>query len=64
MDEIEIIDPIEIGRFLPLTIGFGESAALRAPMALAVIGGLISSTILSLIVIPCIYYYIEHLRRA
>jgi len=40
---------------LPLTIGFGESASLRAPMALAVIGGLITSTILTLIVIPCVY---------
>jgi HAE1 family hydrophobic/amphiphilic exporter-1 len=40
---------------LPLTFGFGESAALRAPMALAVIGGLITSTILTLIVIPCVY---------
>lgn len=48
---------------LPLTLGFGESAALRAPMALAVIGGLISSTILTLIVIPCVYYYIEKLRK-
>ncbi|KAA3612541.1 MAG: efflux RND transporter permease subunit [Calditrichaeota bacterium] len=49
---------------LPLTIGFGESAALRAPMAVAVIGGLISSTGLTLIVIPCVYYYMEKLRRA
>lgn len=48
---------------LPLTVGFGESAALRAPMALAVIGGLISSTVLTLIVIPCVYYYIERMRR-
>lgn len=48
---------------LPLTIGFGESAALRAPMAIAVIGGLISSTILTLIVIPCVYFYVEKLRR-
>ena len=40
---------------LPLTFGFGESAALRAPMALAVIGGLVTSTILTLIVIPCVY---------
>jgi len=47
---------------LPLTIGFGESSALRAPMAIAVIGGLISSTVLTLIVIPCVYYYIERLR--
>lgn len=40
---------------LPLTIGFGESASLRAPMALAVVGGLISSTIMSLFVIPCVF---------
>lgn len=46
---------------LPLTFGFGESAALRAPMAIAVIGGLISSTILTLVVIPCLYYVIDNL---
>ena len=39
----------------PLTLGFGESASLRSPMAWAVIGGLVSSTMLTLIVIPCIY---------
>jgi HAE1 family hydrophobic/amphiphilic exporter-1 len=39
----------------PLTLGFGESAALRSPMAWAVIGGLITSTLLTLVVIPCIY---------
>jgi HAE1 family hydrophobic/amphiphilic exporter-1 len=42
---------------LPLTIGFGEGAALRAPLAIAVIGGLFSSTALTLIVIPCVYYF-------
>ena len=40
---------------LPLTIGVGEGAALRAPLAIAVIGGLLTSTVLTLIVIPCIY---------
>jgi HAE1 family hydrophobic/amphiphilic exporter-1 len=40
---------------LPLTFGFGESASLRSPMALAVIGGLITSTIMSLVVIPCVF---------
>ena len=39
----------------PLTLGFGESASLRSPMAWAVIGGLVTSTLLTLIVIPCIY---------
>lgn len=44
---------------LPLTIGVGESASLRAPMALAVIGGLISSTALTLVVIPCVYWIFD-----
>jgi len=44
---------------LPLTFGFGEGAALRSPMALAVIGGLITSTLLTLIVIPCVYYVFD-----
>ncbi|NLT52924.1 MAG: efflux RND transporter permease subunit, partial [Ignavibacteria bacterium] len=46
---------------LPLTIGFGESAQLRSPMALAVIGGLISSTLLTLVVIPCVYELLDRL---
>jgi len=48
---------------LPLTIGFGESAALRSPMALAVIGGLITSTILTLVVIPCVFLVFENFRE-
>ena len=46
---------------LPLTFGFGESASLRAPMAIAVIGGLVTSTLLTLIVIPCFYETIENM---
>lgn len=44
---------------LPLTFGFGESASLRAPMAWAVIGGLVTSTLLTLVVIPCVYAVID-----
>lgn len=47
---------------LPLTFGFGESAALRAPMAWAVIGGLVTSTLLTLVVIPCVYAVIDFKR--
>lgn len=47
---------------LPLTIGFGESAALRAPMAIAVIAGLITSTLLSLVVIPCVYFAFDRIQ--
>jgi HAE1 family hydrophobic/amphiphilic exporter-1 len=46
---------------LPLTVGIGESASLRSPMALAVIGGLVSSTILTLVVIPCVYWFFDSL---
>jgi HAE1 family hydrophobic/amphiphilic exporter-1 len=47
---------------LPLTLGFGEGASLRSPMALAVIGGLVTSTILTLIVIPCVYSVLDRSR--
>ena len=44
---------------LPLTIGIGESASLRSPMALAVTSGLVTSTLLTLIVIPCVYWIFD-----
>jgi HAE1 family hydrophobic/amphiphilic exporter-1 len=44
---------------VPLTIGIGESASLRSPMALAVIGGMVSSTLLTLVVIPCVYWVFD-----
>jgi HAE1 family hydrophobic/amphiphilic exporter-1 len=47
---------------LPLTFGIGESAALRSPMAIAVIAGLITSTVLTLIVIPCVYYVFDNIK--
>lgn len=47
---------------LPLTIGFGQSASLRSPMALAVIGGLVTSTLLTLVVIPCVYDVFDRLK--
>lgn len=48
---------------LPLTIGLGEGARLRAPMAIAVIGGLVTSTLLTLVVIPVVYELIDDLKR-
>ncbi len=47
---------------LPLTFGFGESSSLRSPMALAVIGGLTTSTLLTLVVIPCVYELFEEAK--
>ncbi|MFV0593539.1 MAG: efflux RND transporter permease subunit [Draconibacterium sp.] len=48
---------------LPLTVGFGESASLRSPMALAVVGGLVTSTLLTLVVIPCVYDVLDRVRE-
>jgi HAE1 family hydrophobic/amphiphilic exporter-1 len=48
---------------VPLTLGFGESASLRSPMALAVIGGLTTSTLMTLIVIPCVFDILDRLRN-
>ncbi|MFQ5637383.1 MAG: efflux RND transporter permease subunit [bacterium] len=48
---------------LPLTVGLGEGARLRAPMAIAVIGGLVTSTLLTLVVIPVVYELIDGLRQ-
>ncbi|WP_312367925.1 efflux RND transporter permease subunit [Stenotrophomonas sp.] len=59
--------------FLPLALAFGEGAEVRSPMAITVIGGLLVSTLLTLLVIPVVYdlldrkpdeYYAERGRRA
>jgi HAE1 family hydrophobic/amphiphilic exporter-1 len=44
---------------LPLGLGLGEGGEQRAPMAHAVIGGLITSTLLTLVVVPVIYTYLD-----
>ncbi|MBJ6980514.1 efflux RND transporter permease subunit [Luteimonas sp. MC1572] len=59
--------------FMPLALAFGEGAEVRSPMAITVIGGLLVSTLLTLLVIPVVYdlldrrgdaYYLERGRRA
>jgi HAE1 family hydrophobic/amphiphilic exporter-1 len=49
---------------LPLSLGIGEGARLRAPMAIAVIAGLCASTLLTLFVIPAIYALLDGLKRS
>ena len=49
---------------LPMALGLGQGAEIRTPMALAVIGGLATSTVLTLIVVPVIYELVERLRDA
>ena len=45
----------------PLLIGGGEGAVLRQPMALTIIGGIVTSTIGSLLVLPCLYLLLDKL---
>ena len=47
---------------LPTAISNGEGSEFRAPMAIAVIGGVISSTLLSLLVVPAFYLAIENAK--
>ncbi|NML25124.1 efflux RND transporter permease subunit [Zoogloea dura] len=47
---------------LPIAMGLGADPSFRAPMAIAVIGGLISSTLLSLLVVPAVYTYVDDLE--
>ena len=44
---------------MPIALGFGAGAELRQPMAVAIIGGLFTSTLLSLIVVPVLYSLLE-----
>ncbi|MDJ0910282.1 MAG: efflux RND transporter permease subunit [Woeseiaceae bacterium] len=47
---------------LPMAIGFGEGSEVRAPMAITVIGGLLVSTLLTLLVIPVVYSLLDRKR--
>ncbi|MEL7314438.1 MAG: efflux RND transporter permease subunit, partial [Cyanobacteria bacterium J06559_3] len=44
---------------VPIAIGLGAGAELRQPMAVAIIGGLLTSTLLSLVVVPVLYSLLE-----
>ena len=44
---------------LPMAVGLGEGSEIRAPMAIAVIGGLLVSTVLTLVVIPAVYTVVD-----
>ena len=47
---------------IPLALGIGEGAEQQAQMAHAIIGGVITSTLLTLIVVPVIYTYLDDLK--
>jgi len=46
---------------MPIALGIGTDPSFRAPMAIVVIGGLITSTFLSLLVIPVVFTYVDDL---
>lgn len=46
----------------PIAIGLGTDPSFRAPMAIVIIGGLITSTFLSLLVIPVVFTYVDDIR--
>ena len=48
---------------LPLAIGFGEGAALRQPLGVTIIGGLLASQLLTLLTTPVVYVLLDKLRR-
>jgi len=47
---------------LPLALGIGDGAEMRAPMAITVIGGLLLATLLTLVVIPVVYSLLDRRR--
>jgi multidrug efflux pump subunit AcrB len=48
---------------LPIALGLGADPSFRQPMAIVVIGGLLTSTLLSLIVIPVVFTYVDDLLQ-
>lgn len=48
---------------LPLALGLGEGSETQAPLATAVVGGLTTSTLLTLFVVPCVYTLFDDLAR-
>lgn len=48
-----------IAGMVPIALGLGAGSEVRAPMAIAVVGGLITSTFLTLIVVPVVFTYVD-----
>ena len=48
---------------LPIAMGFAGDPSFRAPMAIAVLGGLVTSTLLSLLVVPAVFTYVDDVER-
>jgi hypothetical protein len=48
---------------LPLALKIGSGAESRSPMAIVVLGGMITSTLLTLVLVPCAYTYLDDLQN-
>ena len=53
-----------IAGMVPSAVGMNEGGAFRSPMAAVVIGGLITSTALSLVFVPAVFTVLDDLNRA
>ncbi len=52
-----------IAGMLPIALGIGAGSEARAPMAICVIGGLITSTLLTLVVVPVVFTYVDDFQE-
>ncbi len=53
-----------IAGMFPLAIGFGEAAQMRQSMGISILGGVIISTLITLIVVPAVFEYVDRFRVA
>jgi hydrophobic/amphiphilic exporter-1 (mainly G- bacteria), HAE1 family len=52
-----------IAGMLPIALGIGAGSEARAPMAICVVGGLITSTLLTLVIVPVVFTYIDDFQN-
>jgi HAE1 family hydrophobic/amphiphilic exporter-1 len=52
-----------VAGMLPVAVGWGGDSEFRSPMAIAVIGGLITSTLLTLVIVPAVFTVFDDLER-
>jgi hydrophobic/amphiphilic exporter-1 (mainly G- bacteria), HAE1 family len=52
-----------IAGMLPISLGLGAGSEARAPMAICVVGGLITSTLLTLIIVPVVFTYVDDFQQ-
>jgi multidrug efflux pump subunit AcrB len=53
-----------VAGMLPLAFGIGAGSAMLKPLAIAVVGGILSSMVLSLVFTPAIHYYLQPKKSA